>query len=263
MSVQTMADTSMKEVPVGSQCEECFEISRAFPLMSFDQLCSKYRTDAKTREGVDMSRKVLRKDCVPNDFDQETVEVEEGTELIVQRSLILLNERELKHALGVVRLSKAHVAGLPVLQTESEESPGTRESVYAFHDPANPFRRSVLQWKTGVVQKAPKLGPQMQLHADQANWVREHNMHALSADHGQGELLAKIKGHYTRSLKEHVDKFGVVGDEEEEDDDNDDGAGDDDGDQGDADGDEAKPTLVGAASSVALQGSTESPSLVG
>ena len=89
---------------------------------------------------------------------QETMSGVKSVSLKVERSWIILSDKEVRRQLGVARLTKASMKSVPQMVVPCEDgSPGS-EQVYVFKDPQSQFRRATLQvvWGTQHEEKEMK-----------------------------------------------------------------------------------------------------------
>ena len=175
-----------------------------------------------------------------------------SSKIEIERGFICLSSKELKKALGVDRLTKAVVAGVPVLRMPQEGNPSKLEDTYFFQDPQQGYRRGV--WKVAYEASLEEYPLQLQNHGYKLQGLKtmEHLMSVKGEEHGCRSLVEKEKlmclteflQRHAKEKKEPIRRQEpIVADSSDEDDD------DEDDDAGPA----AEPPLLGQQSS-ALDG---------
>ena len=144
---------------MGGQCEECFAVwSDAFHWMEWAAFCAQ-ATQNEAFRGVVKLTKSARTVGQPL-YPQQTVEEERSRHLEIRQAAQILNEDELRKALGGMKRLPAHMKSIPTLTIQRErESDGTvlqdgaSEVVYCFQDPTRPYRTATLVTKLGFACK--------------------------------------------------------------------------------------------------------------
>eukprot|EP00971_Amphidinium_carterae_P322032 6401313-Amphidinium_carterae.1 len=140
-------DSSGKRVPQESKCHRCHQVHlQGFKEQSWEELVGG-KTDPKIKKKLDRAfqtyqdseRKWPCEDIIQNTF----------IGLEVNRSVVLMNERELRRECGTKKLSQKDLKALPAFVVPKEDGTGT-EQIFAFHDASKPFRTGSLKILQGT-----------------------------------------------------------------------------------------------------------------
>ena len=123
-------------------------------------------------------------------YPPQEVEEETSRHLEIRQSAQILNEDELRKALGMKRLP-AHMKSIPSLTIERERGKGDAaeggsEVVYCFSDPAQPYRTATLVTKQGYACKKNHINKH--LWADQGNEMLSAFLQRQAESTGEGVL---------------------------------------------------------------------------
>lgn len=121
------------------------------------------------------------------DFSDETIHNDTEYLTRLERSWIVLNEKELrlKAKFGTQPLTKPFEA-IPQMLVPKEDEPGMFETVFCFRDPEQPYRRAF----TEVVVKDTKR--RKSLEANQTLWSGQANAYQREACFGRLDLAHLI-----------------------------------------------------------------------
>lgn len=147
---QTSGEQS--STPVGDICEECFQgwkevLSAEFP--KFEDMVRKCahckETASRVQQAYDVFGGKTKKVC-----NDEACESRVDYSIRIDRSFVIMNEREMRQALGRARVLKAQTRGLHSMTVPSEVDPSRDEEVWFFDDPSAPHRRATISATVGV-----------------------------------------------------------------------------------------------------------------
>lgn len=201
------ADKSITFVPIDDKCEECWLLKGAYPSLEWDQLCRSVHADENFADDVAATRQVMA-GTKPKAFLPEHVVMDEGTEISIERSTIVLNERELRHVSELARLPKAHTNALPQLVVESEDKPGENEIVYCFLDPDQPYRKAVVRTRYAVTKSTVQMSEANQFREAQGHESRAKVLGQQQAARGDAGMITKLRNHHMCTVGNFLARVG-------------------------------------------------------
>ncbi len=127
-----------KKVPAGDACKECFTVwMTAFSTMEWEEFCSW----SATAEGAGpVAEAAATLSGQPKDFFAESVSEDSQIGMRLERPFIVMNRLEYKSFMGKEPTSRD--PKVPTLTVPTAD--GKSETVWAFKDPAQPFRKLIL-----------------------------------------------------------------------------------------------------------------------
>ena len=125
------------KVPSGSQCEQCWTLwQQAFSRVSWESLIQSVAKDANFKNKVEEARQVLlhAKDAKP--LASQGVFAMQGVSLKIERSYVVLTERDMRRSIGRTQLKS-----LQSVQIPCEDGRAETETGYLFKDEEAPHRK--------------------------------------------------------------------------------------------------------------------------
>ena len=176
------------------QCESCHQLwQKGWPQLTWANFCSQVHDEPSMAQVTTKAREILEGHA-KHTAAQEQVNIERMVSLQVERSWIILNERELRRALNVPRVTKAQTRGIPTLAVPSED--GGSEQVYVFEDDQAPYRRARVSITYGAKSDVQEMPLQSTLFVGQGNNVQASEVAKQWKSSGVADILAKeANGH--------------------------------------------------------------------
>lgn len=151
MEQHKQANGTTVSIPIGTTCADCWQFWNDTYRWKcdFDQLCAISNTNEDEKKAISTARMVWKQAHKPT-FPQDQVVRSTVARLCLERHYVALTESEFRSALGVPRLLKSHLKGVPCLSVASEADAGVDEPVYLFGNPDMPYRTAKLVTEHGV-----------------------------------------------------------------------------------------------------------------
>eukprot|EP00971_Amphidinium_carterae_P113845 2255988-Amphidinium_carterae.2 len=115
---------------------------------------------------------------------------------VVDRSFVLLSDKDIRRSKNIPRVPKAMVKNLPTVMVPSDDPEKGAELHYVFSDPAEPFKKAKVRYSLAANQKYEELRGKDVLWAGQAPAYLKHAVKVAQTSSGVGELLQRdLSGH--------------------------------------------------------------------
>lgn len=144
--VKTGANGVERKFPHGGACFDCYNLwqkALAWEFPSFADLAKAHADDPVVAAKVSKIGRII-KGQEQNVSDPESLCSLTAAEVSIERSYLVLNESELRTELGAQRLLRGQSRHLHTLQIPSESDPACIEEVFVFSNPAQPYRRAIV-----------------------------------------------------------------------------------------------------------------------
>eukprot|EP00971_Amphidinium_carterae_P320143 6363831-Amphidinium_carterae.1 len=180
-SVRSATSSSALAINLWGGSNLCSNIGRAVPSKRVLK-----KTKAKFQAGAGDGREVVRSTA--------------SSQLEMQRSVILMTERDLRRLTGLTRIPKSMLKGVPQLQLPTEKPGATAEQStevnYVFADPDQPWKKGIIKVSLGSSLDKEELQPAEIFRAGQAKDTQNHLLRDQQRQSGLDELLNKeVTGH--------------------------------------------------------------------
>ena len=197
-------DSVDPKVPMHDKCKPCFEEYLVGHSMYLDW--PDYVEHGATEAGQHESGEV--QSCMrgePVEFPRTAVDETEGTELLLQKSYLFLNDAEYTK----VCKSKPLARHPTTASMNLPKVGGDSERIHLYVDEENPFRRLILQSKLGVEMTTHRLTEEKNYHNTQgANYYSKTLSGQFRADDDVAGLFAGTK--HVAHLEDFVNKVRTM-----------------------------------------------------
>ncbi len=193
---------------MGDACHDCFDTyTRGFSddCKSFDDFAERYKQSKTFR--AEVAAAMLVKNGGEKPFKAEKVEKVLGTTYTIQRHVVIMTEKELRHELGVPRLTADITKTLPQMSVPSEADSTLAEQVFVFADSDKPHRSLTIATTIGVTASTESLPSTSHLWAGQSARCLHREAQKVKEETSHSTLLDKYTTHSMTTMAEFCDKF--------------------------------------------------------
>ena len=141
----------VQSVPIGTACEACWtfwEAAYKSQYGEFQKFADAYNSKKDVADAIDKAE-VVWKNQLEADFNLQTVFIERGHRLDIERQFLVVSESELRALFGVDRMKKSITKPLHSIQAPNEQDPSKLETLYCFEHPAAKYRTARLMVSMG------------------------------------------------------------------------------------------------------------------
>ena len=172
----------------GNQCEACWTLwQQGFRHESWDGLLNKVARDPAFKAQVEEAMLQGR----PKDVPDQSVLTVQGTSVEVERSYIIMSERDLRRASGLSRIGRTQLKGLQSVQLPLEDGQQGQETCYLFKDDANPQRRMKIKVHMATQMESEVMKPGEVLWPDQPGCYQAHYTQQKAKESGVWDVINK------------------------------------------------------------------------
>eukprot|EP00971_Amphidinium_carterae_P094936 1878449-Amphidinium_carterae.1 len=197
----------------GNQCHECFELwEQGFKHLKWEDLIKQSKDDQHLSTLLNKARSVKAGHATKEGPPQQVLETK-AVYLEVERSVVIMSEREIRKQAKVSRIPRASLKCLPSVNILADDGK-TSECVYLFHDEAAPYRKAKLKTVCGTVLQNFAMETKDGLYSGQGENIHGHVAGKLGEETGHLRFMDReAQGHVSlTSWEDWLQKKLVRGD---------------------------------------------------
>eukprot|EP00971_Amphidinium_carterae_P167125 3311589-Amphidinium_carterae.4 len=167
----------------GTQCQECYELwQQGFKHLKWFDLISQSQHDQQLSSVLNQARSVKAGHSTKEGPSQEVLETK-AVYLEVERSVVIMSEKEIRKQAKVSRIPRASLKGIPCMNILADDGK-TYESVYLFRDESAPYRKAKLKTVCGTVLQNFAMETKDGLYCGQGENIHGHVASKLGEETG-------------------------------------------------------------------------------